>query len=117
MKPWALKLNDRADDNFTVPLWEHYKPKDFYFATQWEEDVKSTIVYIVPADYFDVSGKMFSDSMPIVQYLPSYMEEVSECEYECKVPILNVQHDLLMIGFTHNQSFQRYIDKHGKYGF
>jgi hypothetical protein len=118
MKPWELnKNNKRVADEFYIPLFDLYKPKDFYFAVIWEEDVKTTIVYIVPADYYDLSGKMYEDSMPIVQHIPPYLEEVSEGEYETHTPILKVQHDMVKAGFVHNMFFQRYISDHGRYGF
>jgi hypothetical protein len=118
MRPWLVKTNNKnVADSFYIPLWAPYKPKDFYFAVIWEEDVKTTIVYIVPADYFDLSGKMFEDSMPILQYLPTYLEEVAECEYETHTPILEVQRDMVKIGFIHHMGFQRYISDHGRYGF
>lgn len=117
MKPWALKTETRRpDDSFTIPLWAPYKPKDFYFAIIWEDETKTTVVYIVPGDYYDLTGKMFDDSIPIIQYLPSYLEEVSECEYETTKPMTEVQRDMTKLGFMNDHYFQRHIVEHGKLG-
>jgi hypothetical protein len=113
MKPWTIKKNangQRPTDEFTLPLWADFKPKDFYFAIRWEDDVKMTVVCIVPVEYFDSKNEMLDDSMPIVQYLPNYLEEIVPGMYETDVSPHEVRRNLVEWGFRHNHFFQKFID-------
>lgn len=114
MKPWdtQTKAGKKPTDEFLIPLWADFKPKDFYFAIQWHDDVEATVIYMVPVDYYDLHNKMLNDSMPIVHLLPAYFEETIECIYEADaIPVERVVHDLTSRGFSHNYFFQQYIDK------
>jgi len=117
MKPWHIKLTSgkKVEDSFIVPLWAPFKPRDFYFAIRniMEEGKTVVVVYIAPREYYDNSGRMFHDSMPILHHLPTYMEETSEGVYEADQGINShkVQNDFLRLGFEHNHYFQSYIDK------
>lgn len=113
MKPWTIKKSAngrRPADEFTIPLWADFKPKDFYFAIYWQDDVKMTVVCIAPIEYFDSNNKMFDDSMPIVQYLPNYLEEIVPGMYETDISPHEVRRNLVEWGFKHNHFFQKFID-------
>src|SRR5258708_6773525 len=114
MKPWDIKGNfdgRGSSDAFTMPLWEKFDPTDFYFALRVESDVNMTIACFVPAEYFDLSGKMFYDSMPITKHIPPYLEEILPGMYEADIPIHEVRRVLLDRGFTYNHFFQKVVDK------
>ena len=114
MKPWTIKTfgSKRPDDSFTIPLWNPYKPKDFYFATQWENECNSTIVYIVPKEFYETHSRMYDDSIPIIQHLPNYFEEISEGIYEAsRMDEAAVRTDMMFRGFIHDDFFQRWADR------
>lgn len=116
MKPWDIKTTgNKPTDDFLVPLWAQFRPKDFYFASQWMDDVGSTLIYIVPSEYFDKFGNMYEDSMPIVHYLPEYLEEILPCVYEAEdIMMYRVEQELKSYGFNHNRWFQKFIDEQGE---
>lgn len=116
VKPWEIRSSKKPSDAFTIPLWAAFKPSDFYFASSLSEDV--VIIYIVPAEHWDRSCKTFHDSMPIVQHLPNYLQEIFEGAYEADEGLTtqDVCRDLLRRGFTHNHFFQRYIDQYNVAG-
>lgn len=116
MKPWTFyNGKTRPTDAFIIPLWASFKPKDFYIALLWHKETRTTTVYVVPSEFYDRNGCMFEDSIPIVQHLPNYMEEVLEGVYEAdNVPIDVVSRDLFKRGFSHNHYFQRFIDGSGR---
>ena len=112
MKPWEIKSSGKKPtDAFLIPLWAEFRPKDFYFATSHDEE--STVVYIVPADYYEKFGCMYDDSIPIVQHLPNYLEEIFECVYEAprEMNLDFIHADMLRRGFSHNYFFQQFIDR------
>lgn len=113
MKPWDLILSggNKLNDSFNIPLWDSFRPKDFYFATQFSAEDNACLVYIVPREYYDEHGIMFDDSMPIVKFLPQYLVEIIECVYEASnVKQVVVASDMLATGFKANPFFQKYID-------
>lgn len=116
MKPWSIKsVGKKPADSFIIPLWEPYKPKDFYFAILIVDNI--TIVYIVPSEFYNSTGAMFNDSMPIIQHLPSYLVEILEGVYEVEHVGYNiVKQDLLNKGFVNNDFFQKYIERSHRYG-
>lgn len=112
MKPWEVHSNNRKPaDEFTIPLWAQFKPCDFYFALSISDN--AVIAYIVPAEFWEKTTRIFYDSMPIVHHLPNYLEEIFEGGYEADSNIsqAEVSNDLLRLGFSHNHFFQRYIDQ------
>lgn len=104
MNPWELKGSDEA----ILPYWLKLKPDDFYFAIKREGN--ATIVCIAPGAYYEVSGQMYIDSMPINGILPHYLIEILDGIYETNNSLSKVFEDLLEIGFIHNKEFQSYIE-------
>ena len=113
-KPWHVKyLAQKPSDDFIIPLWKGFKPKDFYFATSWESE--TVLVYIVPCDYYISHAELYYDSMPIVHLLPDYLEEISDCIYKTNSISQHLVHkDMLASGFLNNFFLQKYIDQ--RYG-
>lgn len=113
MKPWQIHSSGKkVEDSFIVPLWAEFKPRDFYFASQWEDDVKTAVIYLVPREVFDKTGRMFEDSMPIIQHLPEYLEEILCGVYEADgIPQHLVEDDLKLRGFEHNIFFQKFVEQ------
>lgn len=113
MKPWDIKTanGNRPDDSFMLPLWSGFRPHNFYFATiGLEENI--TIVFIVPKEYFDEHGVMYEDSIPIVQYIPGYLTETSECIYEVEgVNVDSVRRDMIARGFSYGHFFQNFVNR------
>lgn len=101
MKPW--ESNDNKD-------WLDLLPKDFYFALECQNDLKYTIVYIVPVEYYDAHGYMYEHSFPITNILPIYLEEILEGVYETDLSFNFVKKDLVGKGFIHNSYFQAHIE-------
>lgn len=113
IKPWTIHApeNQTLSDDFFVPLWKDFTPKDFYFAIQYEKDTACTLIYITPRDFYLEFGKMYNESLPIIQFLPTYLEEVFESVYETIVETWQVRSDLFQKGFINNPSFQRFVDE------
>ena len=111
MKPWDIDTSKKPTDDFTIPLWAPFKPSDFYFASSISDGV--VVIYIVPSDFWDKNARTFHDSMPIIQHLPNYLQEIFEGGYEADVgfPLEEISRDLLRRGFSHNHFFQKYIDQ------
>jgi hypothetical protein len=114
MRPWDISTMNgkRVSDDFIIPLWKDFRPTDFFFAIrEGFEDHTSTIVYITPIEYFSKFHYMFGDSMPIINLLPEYLEEVHEGFYEVEtLSVEKVKEDLLVRGFIHSSVFQSFTD-------
>ena len=111
MKPWDIKITGRKPtDEFFIPLWDSFRPHNFYFAIHETDGV--VVVFIVPKEYFDKFGTMYNDSMPIKKWIPDYLEETSECVYEAEgINISRVSQDMRIIGFSHGKILQHYVDQ------
>jgi|ERR1700722_4034485 len=103
MAPWELRGSDEA----LLPYWLKLKPEDFYFAIRRE--VGTTIVCITPGEYYDASGRMYPDSIPINRFLPQYLVETIEGIYETETELSTVFEDLVLAGFINNHDFQSFI--------
>jgi len=104
MYPWDIK---GGDDN-TLKAWLKLLPEDYYFAIY--DEMRITVVCIVPAAYFDATGIMYRDSIPVFHILPQYLIETFEGIYETNKPATEVYNDLLTAGFIHDVKFQSFMD-------
>ena len=115
MKPWDIYTNGskRPDDAFIIPLWDQFVPKDFSFAII-PSDYKNNIniVYIVPTEYFDKEHCLYIDSMPIVNILPPYLEEIFEGAYEAhNASREKIKQDMKAIGFVWSYFLEIFLEK------
>lgn len=116
MKPWEIEIPKNHDassvDHITIPLWNKFKAKDFYFAMQHNKDDDKiiTIVYITPAEYFEENAYMWTDSIPLMHLIPNYLIEIMESIYETEAHPDKVLGDMLAIGFVRDNNFQKFID-------
>jgi hypothetical protein len=112
MNPWD-NIDEDLDpdeiDNLLAPLWEKFKPKDFYFAICYSDAVAKNVVYITPATFFDKTGFMYPDSMPIRHLLPDYLIEVYKSIYVSNANIDYSRIDLQTKGFVNNWKFQEFV--------
>lgn len=111
MKPWNISFahDDKERlDAFTIPLWQEFNHKDFYFAIQYQYE--STLVFIVPKEYYDDKAVMFDDSMPIVQLLPESLIEIYSGVYETKKSLNDIKRELSEMGFIYDHFFQEFIN-------
>lgn len=115
MKPWDVRFtNKKPSDAFLIPLWKDFLPKDFYFtAAAKERDNKRryTKIYVVPIGYFDLTSCMYFDSLPIINILPIYIEEVSDCIYETYYNPEYVINHMEELGFVRNIYFDNFVVK------
>jgi len=117
MKPWEIinsSPNESPDDKLLLNSWKRFKQQDFYFALHTDQKSQHTIVYLCPKEYFDTTGWMFEDSIPIVHLLPDYLEEVLEAIYETSHPKDRVLRDLCSRRFVWGSKFQDFV--HSKMG-
>jgi hypothetical protein len=111
MKPWDINFKGPyPEENFFHPLWERFTAKDFYFATNREDD--KTYVYIVPREYFADKLDFYPTSIPIKRFLPVYLTEIAECIYETDLEELIVIQDLFDLDFEYNDEYQKMINKY-----
>jgi hypothetical protein len=113
MKPWEviIERGKKPSDEVLLPLWVDFRPSDFYFAALYSETLESTVVYITPGEYFEKTGFMFYDSIPIVHFLPEYLTEIYESVYETTANVDYVRINMINRGFVNNLKFQEFISK------
>jgi hypothetical protein len=113
-KPWDIYTtrDHRPSDEFYVSLWRDFKPFDFLFSINVDTDAECAVLHLVPKEYFNVKGTMFDDSIPIVQYLPPYLEEVYEASYliDADFGPAKAQADMISRGFCMNKVFDKLVD-------
>lgn len=103
MSPKAFELRD-----YSISDWQKLNPDDFSFALH--NDSGTTVVFVVPTVYFDAYNRMFDESMPLYDMLPSYLIETMECVYETDRTTSEVFMDLTEIGLVFGEAFQTYTD-------
>lgn len=117
-KPWEMVQPDED----IVPVWEMCATREFYFATSVNKTFSAsgkfkmsgrTLVFVVPADFFNQEGLMYSYSMPIANIVPIYLEEISAGIYETQVAEHIIELRMLERGFIHDDKFQAFIDQAG----
>ena len=107
-KPWEMV----EPDEDIIPVWERCATREFYYATGLQIGGK-TLVFVVPADFFNAEGLMYGWSMPIVPLIPMYLQEISPSIYETSLCERQASLDMLQRGFIHDNKFQDFIEKSG----
>lgn len=111
MKPWE---SPQPDEDI-IDAWEAIHTRQLYYATTSHKEggMTKTFVFIVPGDFFDETGFMYANSMPIVPLLPVYLDEIADNVYETAIRENLVSLALMQLGFIHDPKFQTFIEQHG----
>jgi hypothetical protein len=104
MHPWDIK----GSDDTKLEAWLKLLPEDYCFAIY--DEMRQTVVCITPVSYFDATGTMYKDSIPMFHILPAYLIETFEGIYETDKSANDVYRDMLAAGFVHNAKFQSFME-------
>jgi hypothetical protein len=108
VNPWDLAAP--ITDKELWPLWQKFSAHDFYFGVINNPATDTTLVFIVPIDYYEQFGLMLDDSIPIKDLLPKNLEEIMACIYETDRMIETTRYDMIDHGFVNDSRFQKFVD-------
>jgi hypothetical protein len=91
-------------------LWKQVSPNDFYFHTQYDDDIEDKVLCLVPKDFYDRNGYWYDQHIPVDWFCKQWPNYLDDCLMEAiwavpeDVSFDTVISDLTALGFIHNPS-------------
>ena len=85
------------------------KPSDYAFVASYDEDFEATIVAIVPIEYFESTGFMYDQYMPVEVALPDAFTTAAEGIYEFQGNVDLAEATMEALGFKRHEGFTNFM--------
>lgn len=84
-------------------------PADYAFVVSYDEDFEATIVAIVPIEYFESTGFMYDQFMPVEDMLPDVFSSAEEGVYEFDGSVELAEATMEALGFKRHEGFTNFM--------